>query len=115
MKRNLTCIICPKGCSMEVDISEKGIFVTGNTCPKGEKYAIEECTHPVRTVTSIMRIGNRHDTMVSVKTSVPVAKEHIFQVMEVIHNSVVDAPVHIGDVLIRDVYGADIIATKQIG
>lgn len=52
--------------------------------------------------------------MVSVKTSVPVAMRDIFNVMEKIRNSTALAPVKIGDILIKDVYGADVIATKEI-
>ena len=52
--------------------------------------------------------------MVSVKTSNPVPKEKIFEVMAKIRSSSVKAPVSIGDVILKDVYGADIIATKNI-
>lgn len=114
MKREITCIICPRGCTLEVDISESGALVTGNACTKGEQYGIDECTNPVRTVTSVIRISNREDTMVSVKTSVPIKKEHIFEAMKIIREAVAEAPVKTGDVLIKDVFGADIVATKSI-
>ena len=114
MKRELTCIICPRGCTLEVEMSESGAVVTGNACPKGEQYGIDECTNPVRTVTSVIRISNREDTMVSVKTSVPIKKEHISEMMKIIRASQTEAPVKIGDVLIKDVFGADIIATKTV-
>ena len=50
----LTCIVCPMGCRMTVELSDGGeiLSVTGNTCPRGKQYAIDECTHPVRTVTT---------------------------------------------------------------
>ena len=114
MKRELICIICPRGCSLEVKIENGECSVSGNACPKGEQYGIEECTAPKRTVTSIVRVANREDTMVSVKTSKAVAKEKIFDVMDKIRNKSVLAPVKIGDVIIADLYGADIIATKDI-
>lgn len=114
MKRELTCIICPRGCSLTVDIDGKNTAVSGNSCPKGEKYGIEECTHPTRTVTSIVRVENRENTMVSVKTASPVPKENIFAVMEIIRKTSVKAPVKIGDVILINIYGTDIIATKDI-
>ena len=114
MKRELTCIICPRGCSLTVDINGDDITVTGNSCPRGKQYGINECTNPVRTVTSFVRVDNREDTMVSCKTSVPIKKGDIFAVMDKIRNTTVDAPVKIGDVLIKDVYGADVVATKNI-
>ena len=114
MKRNLTCIICPRGCSITVESTADGLKVTGNTCSRGKEYAINECTHPKRTVTSVVKVANRPDVMVSVKTAGPVPKEHIFDTMEIIRKISANAPVSIGDVLYKDVYGTDIVATKSI-
>lgn len=114
MKRELTCIICPRGCSLTVDIDGEKTCVSGNGCPKGEKYGIEECTHPTRTVTSIVRVENRKNTMVSVKTASTVPKENVFDVMEIIRKTSVKAPVKIGDIILTDIYGTDIIVTKDI-
>ena len=114
MKRNLTCIICPRGCALTVELENGNAKVTGNACAKGEQYGAQECLCPVRTVTSILRVSNRQDTMVSVKTNVPVKKADIFCVMEVLKNAAVEAPVAIGDVLLKGVCGADIIATKAV-
>ena len=114
MKRNLTCIICPRGCSLTVELENGNANVTGNACSKGAEYGTQECLCPVRTVTSVLRVSNRRDTMVSVKTAVAVKKDDIFRVMEVLKNTLVTAPVAIGDVLLQDVFGADIIATKAV-
>ena len=113
MKKQLTCIICPRGCTLTVDIND-GVKVSGNACPKGEKYGIDECTAPTRTVTSIVRVSNREDTMVSVKTNKPIAKDKIFDIMKEIRKARVTAPVKIGDVVISDLYGADVVVTKEI-
>ena len=112
--RNITCIICPRGCGLTVEETADGLKVLGNVCPRGEKYAIEECTHPVRTVTSFIRVENREDTMVSVKTSAPIPKESMFEAMKMIRSAKAKAPVAVGDVLLANVFGADIIATKSI-
>lgn len=74
MNRELTCIICPRGCSLTARIEENQIRVTGNACPRGEQYAIAECTNPLRTVTAVLRVANRCDTMICVKTEQPVPK-----------------------------------------
>ena len=74
MEKKITCIICPRGCAMTAKLENGGVAVTGHTCPKGEEYAINECTNPVRTVTACVRIANRENTMVSVKTEAPVPK-----------------------------------------
>lgn len=114
MIKNITCIVCPRGCNMTANIDGENVTVTGFACPKGEKYGIDECISPVRTVTTIVRVDNREDTMLSVKTKTPVKKEDIFDVMKKIRSVTVSAPIKNGDVLIRDLFGSDIIATKSI-
>ena len=114
MKRNLTCIICPRGCALTAEICGEAVTVTGHTCPKGEEYAINECLHPVRTVTATVRVSNHKDTMVSVKTETPVAKDRMMEVMTALRKTAVAAPLSIGDVVLEDVCGSRIIVTKDI-
>lgn len=113
MKREFTCIVCPRGCHLVID---ENLNVTGNSCPRGKDYAISEMTHPVRTITSSVRVTNREDTLVSVKTSLPVPKDLIFQVMEEINKIGVQAPCHIGQIIKKNVLnlGVDILITKNI-
>ena len=114
MKKNLTCIVCPRGCTLSADINNGGITVSGYSCPKGKQYAEDECIAPKRTVTSSVNVLNRSSTMVSVKTEKPVPKEKIFDVMKIIRSKKAIAPVKIGDIIIKDVCGTDLIATKNI-
>lgn len=114
MNREITCIVCPRGCRMTADIQGDTITVTGHTCPRGEKHAMDEILHPVRSLTSIVRVSNRVDTMVSVKSADPIPKEEMFTIMERIHAASVEAPVAIGDVIIDDICGTRIVATKEI-
>lgn len=114
MKRNITCIICPRGCPMRAEITGGVVTVTGHACPRGQQYAIDECTNPVRTVTATIRVANRKDTMVSVKTRTPVAKDKMMDVMAALRSVSVNAPLAIGDVVLEDVCGADIIVTKAV-
>ena len=114
MTKNLICIICPRGCALTDEINGDEVKVSGQGCIRGEKYAIDECTNPVRTVTSIIRVSNREDTMVSCKTENPIPKDKIFETMEIIRKTTVNAPVAIGDVLCDNVFGTKVIATKEI-
>ena len=114
MKREITCIVCPRGCRMTADIQGEQIVVTGHSCNRGEKHAVAEILHPVRSLTSIVRVSNRVDTMVSVKSEAPVPKEEMFSIMERIHATTVEAPVQIGDVILDNIFGTRIVATKQI-
>ena len=112
MIKNLTCIICPRGCALTVDTDKK--TVSGNSCKRGEVYGISECINPVRTVTSSIKVKNREYTAVSVKTDKPIAKGDMFKLVEKIKNAEVYAPVKKGDVILKNVFGADVIATKSV-
>lgn len=114
MNKTLTCIICPRGCTLKVTVDGDKVSVSGHGCNRGEQYAVDECTHPVRTVTSTVRVTNRKDTMVSVKTAAPIPKQEMAAVMAMIRKAAVTAPVSIGDVLIADVCGTNVIATGNI-
>lgn len=113
MTRTLTCILCPRGCTLTVDLSGDTPAVSGNFCPKGAKYGADECINPTRTVTAVVRVKNREHEMLAVKTETPVAKKHIFDVMAKINAVTVDAPVHIGDVVLEDAYGSRIVAASD--
>ena len=111
--KELTCIVCPRGCRLQID---DNLNVTGNSCPRGAKYAVDEMTNPKRMITSIVRVKNRENVMASVKTTVAGPTGMIFQVMDEIAKVSVEAPTHIGQVVIKDVLGtgSDIIITKEI-
>lgn len=115
MERNMICIICPRGCALTAKITDAGVTVTGHTCPKGEEYAINECVNPVRTVTATVRVANRENTMVSVKTESPVPKDKMMDVMAQLRKITVNAPASIGDVVLPDVCGSRIVVTKEVG
>ena len=114
MKREITCIVCPRGCRLTADIQGDQITVTGQGCNRGEKHAIGEIRNPVRSLTSIVRVSNRVDTMVSVKSADPIPKGKMFEIMELIHAARVEAPIAIGDVILDNVCGTRIVATKEI-
>ena len=115
--KEMICIVCPMGCHLTVDDSNlEDIKVTGNTCARGPKYAREECTCPKRMVTSVVKVKGGEIAMVSVKTSDSIKKELIFDALETLKDVVVEAPVKIGDVVIKNVLntGVDFIATKNV-
>ena len=111
--KELTCIVCPRGCRLRVD---DNMTVTGNACPRGEKYAINELTNPTRTITSSIRVTNRPYTLVSVKTDKPIPKDKMFDVMREIDNLSIEAPTHIGQIVKENILGLDsnIVITKNI-
>ncbi len=113
MIKEMTCITCPMGCQLEVNIENGAVIaVKGNTCPRGIKYAETECTNPQRMVTTTVLCDNGE--LLPVKTERPVKKEDVFKVMEAVNNCIVHLPIKIKDVIIDDVCGAKIIAVKNI-
>ncbi|MBQ7841258.1 MAG: DUF1667 domain-containing protein [Lachnospiraceae bacterium] len=110
MTRELTCIICPRGCALKIELEDgKILSVSGNSCPRGEQYAKDECCNPQRTVTSTVRC--EAGRMVSVKTDRPIPKDKMFDCMERINAATAKLPVHIGDVILEDVFGSRVVAT----
>ena len=108
--QQITCIECPMGCTIEVEIKNGAVSVRGNGCPRGKAYAESEVTCPVRVVTSVVRAEDGQ--MIPVKTSKPVRKSEIFAVMKIINATHPKLPLHIGDVLVSGIEGdADLIVT----
>lgn len=116
-KRSLTCIGCPLGCTVTVELDRGEILrVAGNTCRRGDDYARNEVTHPMRSVTSTVTVKGGDIPMVSVKTAREIPKEKIMDVMKSLEDICVSAPVHIGDVILEDAAGTGVAvaATKEI-
>ncbi len=114
MTKDFVCILCPRGCRLTAEIAGEQVSVTGNTCPRGAAYAASEALHPMRTVTATMRVENRKNTMVSVKTASPIPKDKMLELMAVLRKHTVSAPVSMGQVLLPDLYGTDVVATKEM-
>ena len=114
MIREMTCIVCPLGCNLKVELEDgKVLSVTGNTCPRGEKYAKEECVHPMRTITTTVRCENGE--ILSVKTDRTIPKEKMFEAMQIINKVKAKTPINAGDVILEDLFGAKVVATKELG
>lgn len=116
-KRALTCIGCPLGCSVTVHMNGREIIkIEGNTCRRGAEYAGKEVVNPTRIVTSTVRVTGGRDKMVSVKTKKDIPKERMLDCVRALKNICVQAPVHIGDVILKDAAetGVDIIATSNV-
>lgn len=116
--QNLTCIVCPIGCSLEIDDSDENISVTGNKCPRGIVYAKEEILAPKRVVTATCKIdGETAATKrIPVKTAAPCPREKISALLDDIYKLKVKLPVNTGDVLISNWNGEkiDVVSTRKI-
>jgi CxxC motif-containing protein len=124
--RTLTCIVCPIGCTLTVG-EEPELPVTGNRCPRGAVYALEEIRSPRRVVTATCGIaggitggsgaGEAGLRRVPVKSSAPCPKENIPELLADIYKTRVTLPVKAGDAVITDWRGTglDVLAVREIG
>ena len=90
--KELTCVVCPAGCRITVTLTDGVVTeVTGNTCPRGKKYAETEVTHPVRTLTTTVGItGSATHHMLPVKTSRPIPREDLIELAPLADEIVAD-------------------------
>lgn len=115
--RELVCIGCPMGCPLMVEMNNgEVVSVSGNTCKRGDIYARKEVTNPTRIVTSSVIVEGGSLAMVSVKTREDIPKGKIFDCMKALKGVKVQAPVHIGDIIVKNIAGTgvDIVATKNV-
>ncbi len=117
-KKELTCIVCPMSCHLEVTLDDNGeiVSVTGNTCKRGDKYARTELTSPVRMLTSTVKLEGGLYKRLPVITSDNIPKGSMAEVMEAISKVEIVAPVKINDIIIEDVcgLGVNIIASRSM-
>ncbi len=116
MTKELICVACPLGCGLTVELeNDEIVSVTGNTCPRGKAYAVTELTNPTRMLTTTVKVKGGRLPMVPVRTSVPIPKGKMFDIMKEINKVEIDAPVKVGQVIIEDVLstGIDVIATNE--
>ncbi|MBE6611795.1 MAG: DUF1667 domain-containing protein [Ruminococcaceae bacterium] len=119
MKKNLTCIVCPVGCRLEVTMDEAGAIreITGNTCKRGYDYAMTEFTDPRRTLTTTVKLtGSDSDKFLPVRTSAPIPKPKLMEAMALVNTLTASAPVKAGDIICADFIeaGIHLIACKNI-
>lgn len=111
--KTLTCILCPKGCRLSVS---ETMEASGAGCERGITYAHDELTHPVRTVTTTVRIDGAHLAMLPVKTRDVVPKEKMRDIVSALSVLRVEAPVACGQTIAHDVAGTgvDVVATRSM-
>jgi len=97
--KEVICTCCPQGCHLQVD-EANDYKVTGNGCPNGIAYGKEELTHPTRIITSTVRAEGCLHSRCPVKTSKPVPKGQMAEVVAALDSVVLHAPIHVGDVMI---------------
>lgn len=117
MIKEFDCIVCPMSCHMEVTIEGDMIKdIQGNTCPRGEAFVRSEWTCPMRMVTTTLRIHHARYPLLPVIISTNIPKSKIFDIMDICKTLEVEAPIHVGDILVRNIAntGADLLASRTM-
>jgi CxxC motif-containing protein len=116
-EKEVTCIVCPIGC--RILVKTDGTYfklINGNKCKRGIEYARSEALDPRRALATSVLVKGGEWPLVSVKTSYPIPKDKIFQILQEIKKTSVKAPVTIGQKIIKNVAntGIDVLATKSV-
>ena len=114
--REIICIVCPNGCSLKVDKVDGGWTIAGNLCPKGKDFAVSEMTNPTRSISSTVRTDFKELPRLPVRTDGEIPLQSIFTAMEEMNKVLVHKPVHIGDIIIKNICdtGVNIIAAADM-
>ncbi len=114
----MTCVVCPIGCSLKVNVDEKGkiLSISGNKCPRGAEYAKQEAVDPKRVLPTSVKVLSGELPLLSVRTDGPIPKRLIFEAMKVVKKIEVKAPIKRGDVIVENFLntGVNLIATRSV-
>ena len=118
-----SCTTCPSECllTVEVERSADGAVVearsvTGNSCPRGDKFAHQELTCPMRVLTTTVAVSGGDEALLPVRTAAALPLALHAQAMDLIRGLVIDAPIRMGDVVLEDLLSTniDLIASMDI-
>ena len=117
------CTTCPSECLLTVKVERDADgtvaevrSVTGNRCPRGNKYAHQELTCPMRVLTTTVAVSGGNEALLPARTSEAIPLTLHAQAMDLIRGLIVKAPIRMGDVVLPDLLNSNInlIASMDI-
>lgn len=109
------CTTCPSECLLAVEVEREPDgsvaavrSVTGNSCPRGDKFAHQELTCPVRVLTTTVAVSGGDEVLLPVRTAKAIPLELHAQAMALIRGLVVNAPIHMGDIILPNLLDTNI-------
>lgn len=121
--QQFNCTTCPSECllTVEVERDANGAVaavrsVTGNNCPRGDKFAHQELTCPMRVLTTTVAVSGGDEALLPVRTAEVIPLELHAQAMSLIRGLVVNAPIRMGDIVLENLLDTNInlIASMNI-
>lgn len=117
------CTTCPTECLLTVEVEREANgavvevrSVTGNNCPRGDKFAHQEHTCPMRVLTTTVAVSGGDEALLPVRTAEAIPLALHAQAMALIRGLVVNAPIHMGDIILPNLLDTNInlIASMDI-
>lgn len=117
------CTTCPSECLLTVEVERDADVavvevrsVTDNSCPRGNTFAHQELTCPMRVLTTTVAISGGDEALLPVRTAEAIPLELHAQAMDLIRGLVIEAPIRMGDTVLKDLLntGIDLIASMDI-
>ena len=117
------CTTCPSECLLTVEVKRDAngamaevCSVTGNNCPRGDKFAHQELTCPMRVLTTTVTVSGGDEALLPVRTAEAIPLELHAQAMDLIRGVVVEAPIRMGDIVLKNLLNTniDLIASMNI-
>ena len=117
MSDEITCIICPLGCSVEVLVDGQEVSVTkGCRCKEGMKFVKIEAVFPGRILTTTMRTDRPDFPLLPVRSNKEISKDKLLECVRAISKQHIRTPVTLGQTVVENILdlGVDIIACRSI-
>ena len=109
------CTTCPSECLLSVEVERNADgnvaavhSVTGNSCPRGDKFAHQELTCPMRVLTTTVAVSGGDEALLPVRTADAIPLELHAQAMALICGLVINAPIRMGDVVLENLLDTNI-------
>jgi len=116
-KKHFTCVICPIGCEIDVELQNGNVVsMEGSKCEKGKEFVLQELEEAMRILTTTVPVKGAKWAMLPVRTDKPIPKRLLSKVIEQLADIELHAPVKMYHVIVKDVAGTDasIVATRNM-
>ena len=117
--KTIICLDCPSACVMVVKLDGMGnvVDIEGAKCKKGEEFARSDIKEPKRILTTTVRVmsTDKEHPLLPVKSALPIPIRSINAAVLELAKARISVPVHVGDVIIKDIAGSGIgiVATSE--